>query len=66
MESVIMDSKKKTRESRGHRNVKRRNLRYFGRVMIKPGHCLEETLPGNRRKGRSRISWLDNGRRGPV
>jgi len=45
--------------------VKTRMLRYFGHAMRKSGDCLEKdviqgTLPGKRRKGKSKTSWNGN------
>jgi len=40
-------------------------LAYYGRTMRKQGSCLEKeimqgTMPGARRRGRSRTAWMDN------
>jgi len=40
-------------------------LAYYGHTMRKQGSCLEKeimqgTMPGARRRGRSRTAWIDN------
>jgi len=45
--------------------VKARKLAYYGLTMRKQGSCLEkeimqETMPGARRRGRPRRTWMDN------
>ena len=45
--------------------VKARKLAYYGHTMRKQGSCLEKeimqgTMPGARRRGRPRTSWMDN------
>ena len=45
--------------------VKARKLTYYGHTMRKQGSCLEKeimqgTMPGARRRGRSRTAWMNN------
>ena len=45
--------------------VKARKLAYYGHTMRKQGNCPEKeimqgTMPGARRRGRSRTAWIDN------
>jgi len=45
--------------------VKARKLAYYGHIMRKQGNCLEKeimqgTMPGVRRRGRPRTTWIDN------
>jgi len=45
--------------------VKATKLAYYGHTMRKQGSCLEkeimqETMPGARRRGRPRTTWMDN------
>ena len=45
--------------------VKARKRAYYGHTMRKQGNCLEKeimlgTMPGVRRRGRPRTSWIDN------
>jgi len=48
-------------------NVKNRKLRYFGHQAIMRGEdeapekcIIQETLPGNRKRGRPKTAWMDN------
>jgi len=45
--------------------VKARKVAYYGHTMRKQGSCLEKeimqgTMPGARRRGRTRTAWMDN------
>ena len=45
--------------------VKAKKLAYYGHTMRKQGSCLEKkimqrTMPGARRRGRLRTTWMDN------
>ena len=46
-------------------SVKTGKIAYYGHTMRKQGSCLEKeivqgTMPGARRRGRSRTAWVDN------
>ena len=46
-------------------NNKREKMKYFGHIMRKEGDCLEKemiqgTTSGKRRRGRQRMTWMDN------
>jgi len=48
-----------------HCQSKELKLAYYGHTMRKHGSCLEKeimqgTMPGARRRGRTRTTWMDN------